>query len=314
MAYIRKFRDGWRAEVQKHGTRASKVFEKKLEAQKWARDKELELDALKGAGGMTFGQASIKYLATTAKEKAPGAAEWESNRLDEMAAYFGEHTPLAQITSVQLGEWRNKRLETVSGSTVIRQFSVLRCLFREAVDEWKVLAINPCGDVRMPEHNPARHQVWTWRLIKRVLQAKNRNEREAEAIRAFHIALHTGMRLNEILAAKLVGKVAVLERDKNSGKASPPIKVPLARKGAELFAKYPPFTMRPDIASATFSDLTDALSIEGLTFHDARASALTWLSRRMDVMTLARISRHKDLKILMDTYYRESAESIADRI
>jgi integrase len=314
MASITKHKDRWRAHVFVHGIRSTKVFDKRREAQAWAAAKERELDTLKAAGGMTFGQASKKYLATVAQEKAPGAAEWEARRLEEMAAHFGEHAPLAKLSSVKLGEWRDARLKDVSGSTVIRQFSVLRSLFRVAVEEWKVLQVNPCKGVRMPEHNPARHQVWTWQLIKRVLRAENRNEREAEVIRAFHIALHTAMRLNEILAAKLVGKVAVLERDKNSGKASAPVKVPLARKGAALFAKYPPFTMEPDNASATFSDLTDELLIDGLTFHDTRASALTWLSRRVDVMTLARISRHKNLKILMESYYRESAEQIAGRI
>jgi hypothetical protein len=34
----------------------------------------------------------------------------------------------------------------------------------------------------------------------------------------------------------------------------------------------------------------------------------------MDVMTLARISRHRDLRTLLNTYYRESAEQIAARI
>lgn len=88
----------------------------------------------------------------------------------------------------------------------------------------------------------------------------------------------------------------------------------LARKGAELFKLYLPFTINPDHASAMFSRLTRELLIEDLTFHDSRASALTWLSRRVDVMTLARISRHKNLKILMETYYRESIEDIAARI
>lgn len=314
MAYIRKYRDAWRAEVQKHGMRSSKVFATKREAQQWARDTELDLKGLKDSSSITFGQAAAKYLETAAKDKAPGADDWERRRLDEAAEFFGEHTPLVSITSDRLGEWRNNRLKTVSGSTVIRDFSVLRCLFREAFLDWRALPENPCVGVRMPEHNPPRHQVWTWQLIKRVLRAQNRNAREVETIKAFHIALHTAMRLNEIVAAKVVGKVAILERDKNSGKASAPIKVPLARKGAELFAKYQPFTIRADIASATFSDMTDELLIDGLTFHDARASALTWLSRRVDVMTLARISRHKNMKILMDTYYRETAESIADRI
>lgn len=314
MAYIRKYGTGWRAEVQKHGMRASITTDTKREAQSWALAKEAEMDAMKSSKGVTFSQAVKKYLSTVTRDKAASAQEWEERRLAEMAEFFGEHTMLSQIDSARIGDWRDHRLQEVSASTVLRQRNLLQNLLQVAVDEWKVIQSNPCKGVRFPVHNPARHQVWTWQQIKRVLRAENRNEREIQTIRAFHIALHTGMRLNEILAAKVVGRVAVLERDKTSGKASAPVKVPLARKGAALFAKYPPFTISAAVASATFSDLTDELLIDGLTFHDSRASALTWLSRRMDVMTLARISRHKNLRILMETYYRESAESIAQRV
>lgn len=51
-----------------------------------------------------------------------------------------------------------------------------------------------------------------------------------------------------------------------------------------------------------------------LHFHDLRAESLTRLSRRVDVLTLARISGHKDLRILLETYYRETAEEIARRL
>ena len=314
MAYIRKYRDGWRAEVERHGTRASFSAPTKREAQVWALKKEAELDSFKAAKGLTFAQATAKYLATVTRDKAPSAATWEDRRFSEMTEFFGESTKLAAIDSARIGEWRDARLKTVSPSTLLRQRALLLSLFSVAVKEWKVLQANPFDGVRMPEHNPARYQVWPWRLIKRVLRASNLNDREVQAVRAFHIALHTGMRLQEILNAQVSGRVAVLERDKSSGKASPPVKVPLARKGAELFARYQPFTISPGVASATFSDLTDNLLIDGLTFHDSRASALTWLSRRVDVMTLARISRHKNMKILMDTYYRETAEQIAARI
>jgi integrase len=314
MAYIRKYRDGWRAEVQRHGMRASFSAPTKREVQQWALRKESEIDGLKASKGMTFAEACAKYVSTVSRDKADGADVWEARRFAEMAAFFGDDVRIAQIDSERVGAWRDWRLKQVSASTVLRDRSLLQHLFQLAVDEWKVIASNPFRGVRFPQHNPPRHQVWTWQLIKRVLRARNRNEREVQVIRAFHIALHTGMRLNEILSAKLEGKVAVLARDKTSGKASKPVEIPLPRKGAELFAKYQPFTIRPDIASATFSDLTDELLIEGLTFHDSRGSALTWLSRRYDVMTLARISRHKNLKTLLDTYYRETAEQIAARL
>ncbi len=53
--------------------------------------------------------------------------------------------------------------------------------------------------------------------------------------------------------------------------------------------------------------------IGDFTFHDSRAFALTMLAKRVDLKTLARISQHKDINMLM-RYFRESTESIAGRI
>lgn len=315
MAYLRKYRNGWRAEVQKHGIRATHVAPTKRDAQAWALKKEAELEGVKKSRGMTFGQATIKYLTTHSTLKAAGAVAWDERRFLEMGEFFGEDTPIASIDSDRIGEWRDHRLKEVSGSTVLRQRALLQGMFQAAVDEWKVLQANPFKGVRLPKHNPPRHQLWTWKLIRRVLRAApSLTDRERQSVHAFHIALHTALRLKEVLSAKVVGRVAVLERDKGSGDSAGPIEVPLARKGAALFAKYGPFTITAEQASPAFSDVTDWLLIDGLTFHDSRASALTWLSRRHDVMTLARISRHKNLKILMDTYYRETAQQIAARL
>ena len=66
--------------------------------------------------------------------------------------------------------------------------------------------------------------------------------------------------------------------------------------------------------SVLFSKLCREVLIEGLTFHDSRATALTHLARKVDVLTLAKISRHKDLSLLNNVYYREKADQIAARI
>ena len=311
MAYIRKYRDGWRAEVQRHGHRASFLAATKRDAQTWALAKEAELDALKGSGGRALSAAFAHYLKTVTPHKVgERASQWEAARFKAMLEFFGQDAKLADITSERIGQWRDHRLQTVSGSTVNREANLLRNVFTLAADEWRWIDRNPFKGVRLPKHNPARHTTWTWPLIRRVLRAP-RTGKTLEMIRAFHIALHTGMRLSEVLAAKVDGKVALLPKDKTT---EGPVRVPLARKGAALFSKYGPFTVGANEGSTLFSRLCNELLIEGLTFHDSRASALTWLSRRVDVMTLARISRHRDLKILMNTYYRESAESIAQRI
>lgn len=308
MASLTKHKDGWRAHVYVDGQRATKVFEKRRDAQAWAVQRERELGASRKRG-VLLETATQHYLKTVSSSKSPGAAQWEARRFAAMIEHFGP-VLLTEIDSELIGQWRDHRLETVSGSTVLRESNLLRHLFTLAVDEWRWIERNPFKGVRLPKHNPARQALWTWPLIKRVLRAR-RSGKTAEVIRAFHIALHTGMRLSEVLAAKLDGKVAVLPKDKTT---KTEVKVPLARKGAVLLKRYPRFTVGANEASTLFSELCGDLLIDGLTFHDSRASALTWLSRRVDVMTLARISRHKDLKILMDSYYRETPEQIAARL
>jgi integrase len=307
--YIRPHKDGHRVEVEKHGMRASHVAKTKRAARDWGLRKEAEFDALKGSKGRRLGPAIEHYLATVSKTKSPGASDWEERRFATMLEFFGDAL-LIEMDSERIGQWRDHRLKTVSGSTVLRESNLLRNLFTLAVDEWRWLDRNPFKGVRLPKHNPARHQVWTWRLIRRVLRA-DRSGKTLQAIHAFHIALHTGMRLSEVLAARLDGKVAVLPKSKTEKGT---VKVPLARQGVKLLKLYGPFTVGANEASVLFSELCRELLIDGLTFHDSRGSALTWLSRRVDVLTLARISRHKDLKILLDSYYRETPEQVAARL
>lgn len=318
MAYIRKFRDGWRAEVQRHGHRASHVAPTKREAQAWALKKEAELDALKGSGGETFGSAAEKYLTTVSKDKADPA--WEKRRFDAFMGYFPPETKLASITTANLGEWRDWRMtgdathRPVSGGTVLREINLMRHMFSLARDEWKWIQTSPFTGLRMPEDNDPRTQVWRWQQIKRVLRA-DRDGKTAEVIRAFRIALHTALRLKEVLEgrydpARRVMLLGGSTRTKGDGRKL--VEVPVPRRAHKLFPVK--FTVGPNEASALFCTLTEQLLIEDLTFHDSRATALTLLARRMDVMTLARISRHKDLNLLLRTYYRESADDISARI
>lgn len=65
------------------------------------------------------------------------------------------------------------------------------------------------------------------------------------------------------------------------------------------------------MASTLFAKLTGQLLIDGLTFHDARGTALTLLAKKVDCMTLAKISGHKDVSLLMSTYYRATPGEIA---
>ncbi|MDY7579343.1 hypothetical protein RGU70_13575 [Herbaspirillum sp. RTI4] len=312
MAYIRKYRDKWRAEVQRHGFRVTHVTETKREAQAWALKKEAELDTLQGSGGKTLGDAVEHYKKTVSVTKRN--PEWEARRFDSMLAHFGYATRLADIDSAVMGVWRDKRLETVSGSTVLREANLLRHLFSLAVDEWRWLDRNPFKGVRLPAENEARFQRWRWQQIKRVLRAGQRSGGKiGEMTHAFHISLRTAMRMSEVLNAPEgydpARQVVVLPRTKTGGREE----VPVGRIAAKLLASTV-FTVTPSVGSVLFSKLCRQQLIKDLTFHDARATALTLLARKVDVMVLARISRHKDISLLHRVYYRESSDEIAAKL
>ena len=74
------------------------------------------------------------------------------------------------------------------------------------------------------------------------------------------------------------------------------------------------FTISDSSMDVLFRRVRDRLLIQELHFHDSRADALTRLSKRMDVMRLAKISGHRDLNQLLDAYYRETAADIAATI
>jgi integrase len=100
--------------------------------------------------------------------------------------------------------------------------------------------------------------------------------------------------------------------------------VPFTRKAARVLAvldaatkdqgrdEY--FTISGHSLDVLFRRVRDRLLIDNLHFHDSRASALTRLSKRMDVLRLSRISGHRDLNQLLAAYYRETAASVAASI
>ena len=309
MAYIRKYKDKWRAEVERNGIRSSKVHDTKREAQAWALEQEATAKRARAGGNKSFGDAVDKYIESVSSKK--DGEVWEVRRLNVMREFFGNDAGLADIDTPQIAEWRDSRLKQVTASTVVREANLLRNLFNLARKEWKWMDHAPFDGAKMPKENAPRHQVWGWQLIKRVLRAE-RIGKTAEMQAAFHIALRTGMRLAEVLQAPehfdTVRRVVVI-KTKTEARAQ----IPIGRIAAKFLIR-PAFVVGPNEGSTLFSKLCKELLIQGLTFHDTRGTALTHLSRKVDVLTLAKISRHKNLSLLSNVYYRASPESIAAKI
>lgn len=309
MAYIRKLADKWQAQIERNGKRSSRTFDTKREAQAWATAEESKAKRDREDGGHTLGDALDRYQKYVSVRKDSRA--WEERKLRSFRDHFGSDTLLRDLDSPQVAGWRDKRLETVSGSTVVREVNLLRNLFRVARDEWRWLEHYPFRGVKLPAQNAPRHQLWTWPLIRRVLRAP-RTGKTAEMQVAFHISLRTGMRLAEVLAAPAAfdpKRRVVTIKTKTEARAV----IPIGRIAAKLLDR-PEFTVGANEGSVLFSRLCRELMIEDLTFHDARATALTHLARKVDVLTLAKISRHKNLSLLSNVYYRATPEQIAAKL
>jgi integrase len=121
------------------------------------------------------------------------------------------------------------------------------------------------------------------------------------------------MRAGEICglrAGDVHGCVARLKMTKNGF----PRSVALSPRAVEIWAMVPDgFGVTPATLDAMFRMARKRAGVEGLTFHDTRHEAITRLASKLNVLELARMVGHHDIKQLQ-TYYNASAEEIAKKL
>ena len=331
MAYYTKTKTGWRVQIERDGVRRSKTFPHKATAQQWATEQENAI--ITGAIGKwpakTVGQAIDRYEREVSINKR--GKDFESKKFRAFERDFPTLSAmmLAEVKTPDLVVWRDARLKKVTKGSVQREINLLRNIWTVASKEWHWCGDSPWTALKTPGDNPARTQRIRWQDVKRIVRwlGYRTGVRPAtkyqEVAWAFMIALRTAMRAGEIMGLtretiNLQTRVVTLTTHKTMEQAGTRY-VPLTQHGARILkVMYEGRTGRLwqiDSASldALFRKARDSCLLRGIHFHDARAEALTLLSRRMDVLTLSRVSGHRDLRQLMD-YYRETPEQVAARI
>ncbi len=83
---------------------------------------------------------------------------------------------------------------------------------------------------------------------------------------------------------------------------------------AELPADRPTvFDLNTGSRDALFRKAVKRAQIHDLHFHDSRGEAIFRLSKKLDVLELARMIGHRDIASLM-FYYNTTAEELADKL
>lgn len=290
------------------------------EAKDWAaREESKILNGEKLASAMRFSEVLNRYAREVSPQKR--GHRWEVMQIERLMRGPLGSVQLKDLSPSHFSDWRDDRARSVSAGTIRREKNLLSAILRTAWRDWSLIHTNPLEGVRMPPEPRARDRLPMPDELERMQHAAggDLNTSTARAFHAFRFASETAMRAGEIIGLTwadidLDARVAHLSYTKNGHSRD----VPLSGSAVDLLRQLPElspiFGLNSARLDALFRKIKKRALVDGLHFHDSRAAALTMLSRKVDVMTLAKISGHRDLRILMNTYYRETAADIAKRL
>lgn len=318
MASITKMENGkWRAQIYRAGVRKSKVLPSKKQAQHWAAEQEWKLDNVTEVNSrIPFGDLLDRY----GKEVSSQKRGWRSEiiRIDRLRREPIARIAIGDLTTADFADWRDTRLRQVKGASVRRELEQMSAVLKRARSEWGLMDHNPLDGLSRPKSSPPRDRLASPREIEalRLSAGEDLTRRTARTFHAWLFAIETGMRAGEIAnlqAGDIRGRVAHLPETKNGSSRDVPLSKEALRLLSELPEFDPVFGLTSDQLSSLWRKLRDRSGIMDLRFHDSRHMAVTRLAKKLDVLDLARMIGHRDIRMLM-VYYNTTADELAGRL
>lgn len=326
MASYRQHGNGWQVRVRRQGyPDQTKTFESKVDAEKWARAIESEIDRgqfvnLSEAQRTTFGDLIARYLAEVTPTMK-GASE-DTIRLKAIMRKSIARWSMANLSATRVAAYRDERLKEVSSGTVIRELAYISSIVNHARREWGINVPNPVQMVRKPQSPQARSRVLTDEEVTRLIQALEPIGRRSHWTKpAVQLALATAMRRGELLSLRwehvdLQGRTAFLSDTKNGDSRTVPLsttavhvlsELPRHISGVVIPVKF--FTL-----DAAFKRARKRAGLKDVRFHDLRRTAITRMAEKLpNLIELAAVSGHKSLMVLK-RYYRPTAAELAQKL
>lgn len=341
MATISQRGDGqWQAKIRKQGyPSVSKTFTNKRDAESWARKTESEIERgtwrdSSEAESTTLADALTRYQAEIVVNKKGATKEasivrmWTDTSLGKNA--------LARIRGADLAKLRDAWLaDGYAPATVVRRLAVLSHLFSMARKEWGMEGlINPVESIKKPAINNDR----TRRVLEDEINSVNRATGSMILPSLVTIGVETAMRREEIAFLEwkyidLKNRTAHIPNTKNGHART----VPLSSIAVGVFEKLARningrvFSITPDAITRAFTRAKtrarqgyekeceargvepDANFLVDMIFHDLRHEATTRLADKFALHELAKITGHRDTRMLL-RYYHPRAEDLAKRL
>lgn len=327
--------------VRKGHQRRARSFRTKGEARAWATALEAEIDA--GKHGVIIPHSVADAFDRYAREVSPTkrGAHWEEIRLNKLAGKSKDGKgacgfrgmQLADLRTSDIARWRDAALKSgLAPSSVRREMNLVRSVLERCRREWGWLRSNPMVGIHKPAEGKARERRVSDDELTALMAAcgwaegtlaEKSSQRVAVAVRW---ALETGMRAGEIVGlmpadVDAAGRFAALQTTKNGDGR----RVPLSKAALRLIDFLPPQKTEDGVEPLPLFGLSSATldvlfrrargkaGLSDVHFHDLRHEAITRLARRLDVLDLARMIGHRDLRSLQ-VYYNATPAEIAARL
>lgn len=323
MATIRKRGKAWQAQAVTYPngkrTLVARSFPTKGEAERWGHKIERGLDVT----NVTLREAMERYRDTVSPKKR--GEVWERRRINAwLETWDVVDYPVAQIGPEHIAAYRDARLKEVMASTVNRELNLISHIFSRCVKEWRYIEASPTTPVERPKDPPPRDRVFTDEEIETIChclgwdEATPKTKKQMTAL-AFLLALETAMRAGEITRmewSQVRGKFVHLPQTKNGASRN----VPLSKRARELveFCRGLDETrvlpVHPQTRDTLFRRAMTQACVYGATFHDSRRTATIRLSKKVGPLELAKITGHRDMRILLDTYYGVDPDDLSDKL
>lgn len=348
MAAIRKRGSKWQARVKRNGQTLDKSFLTKADAQRWARTIEAEIE--RGAfrpypksSQITLETALGRYGREVTPQKRGAAIE--QSRIRTLVKHPLAQEMLASIRAADIAAYRDERKQAgKAASTLAKELGLISAVFKIAIAEWGMEdLINPVVGVKKPRQPNGRERRLFPGEEEWLLQAFGEIESHGESSKAainpwiqpiVVMAIETAMRRGEILSLRwdnidLAKRVAHLPITKNGTSRD----VPLSLRAVQTLQSLP-----RSITGCVFPVSANALKLAfkrglcrarrwyeqhdrnadpkmfaDLRFHDLRHEATSRLAGVFEAHELAKVTGHRDLRMLL-TYYHPRAEELARKL
>lgn len=322
MATIRPRGNKWEVMIRRKGhDPLYETFTKKAIAERWAREKENEIDEgsykdLRAASRAFLVDLCDKYLSTITPTKQASSYVPEKARLGTIKRFFEGRT-LAQIDIQAILDYVDNRLLSVGSDAIRRELQLLSDVIDSAQSLWGLHIVS----------NPVQNAKRILRKLRKLAPGNRRERRllpgEYDLIRDVvhskptlinQIALfdiETALRRSELANIErefidITRRVLYVPNSKSDWKTGKKGRVvPLSPLAVEILKSIPSrlhgpiFGMKPESISQAFERLCEKQGIIDLRFHDLRHEAISRLFEKgLSIEEVASVSGHCDWKSL----------------